>query len=115
VYELAIHINESADRELIPQRSINKAPSAELKPDQTDQDTLPPYIVLDAILERYVERIWSADQIIADGFDQTTVLQTIRRVDMNEYKRRQAPPGLRITSRAFGTGRRMPIASRIPR
>ncbi len=111
VYELARHINTSAGRAVIPPGTLTKPPSAELKPDQTDQDSLPPYDVLDAILEAYVEHHRSAEQIVAEGFDRSTVLDVIRRVDANEYKRMQAPPGIKVTSRAFGTGRRMPIAA----
>lgn len=108
VYELAGHLNR--DRELIPRRTIEKAPSAELRPDQTDQDTLPPYGVLDAILKLYVEESLGVEEIAARGYDREVVRWVARRVDVNEYKREQAPPGLKITSRAFGRGRRMPIA-----
>lgn len=110
VYSIARWINR--DREIIPRAIIEKPPSAELKPGQRDQDTLPPYDVLDAILERYVEQHWSAAEIIADGFDEQTVRWVLRRVDLNEYKRKQAAPGLRVTSKAFGSGRRMPVAQR---
>jgi NAD+ synthetase len=112
VYRLAEHINERAGREIVPRSTIIKPPSAELKPDQTDQDSLPPYDVLDAILERYVEREQSAAEIIAAGFEEAVVRDVIRKVDHNEYKRKQAALGLKVTSRAFGTGRRMPIAAR---
>jgi NAD+ synthetase len=110
VWELSRYINQEAGRELIPQSSIDKVPSAELRPNQTDQDSLPPYQILDEILHRYVEEERSAAQIIKDGFDEATVLRVIRLIDRSEYKRRQAAPGLRVTSRAFGIGRRMPIA-----
>lgn len=110
VYELARFINRR--REVIPQSTIDKPPSAELRPNQKDQDTLPPYEILDAILRLYVEENLSAPEIIAQGFDETTVRWVQRRVDLNEYKRAQAAPGLRVTSRAFGVGRRMPIAQR---
>jgi NAD+ synthetase len=110
VYALANYINRS--RETIPLSSIRKAPSAELRPGQTDQDTLPPYDVLDAIIAGYVDEGLSADQIIAAGHDRKTVEWVIRAVNRNEYKRRQASPGLKVTSRAFGTGWRMPIAAR---
>ncbi|HEX3355682.1 MAG TPA: NAD+ synthase [Tepidisphaeraceae bacterium] len=110
VYELSRFINTSAKRELIPQNSITKAPSAELRPNQTDQDSLPPYEVLDAILHRYVEEEKGVQEIIADGFDEATVMRVIKLIDRSEYKRRQAAPGLKVTSRAFGFGRRMPIA-----
>lgn len=107
VYELAKWINR--EREIIPHNSIDKPPSAELRPDQKDQDTLPPYEVLDAILELYVEYQLSSDEIIARGFAEQTVRWVQRRVDLNEWKRHQAAPGLRVTSKAFGIGRRMPI------
>src|SRR5512139_2635172 len=96
---------------VIPQRVIDRPPSAELAPDQKDSDSLPPYEVLDAILEMYVERDLSANAIIAQGFDEATVRRVIRMVDRNEYKRRQAAPGVRITRRAFGRDRRYPITS----
>ena len=89
-----------------------KPPSAELKPDQEDQDTLPPYDALDEILARYVERQESPCGIVSAGFDGQIVRDVVRRVDRNEYKRRQSPPGLKVTSRAFGVGWRMPIAAR---
>jgi len=95
---------------IIPRSTIEKAPSAELKPNQKDQDTLPPYEILDQILQLYVEENLSARDIISHGFDEKTVHWVQRRVDLNEYKREQAAPGLRVTSRAFGIGRKMPIA-----
>jgi NAD+ synthase (glutamine-hydrolysing) len=110
VYDLARWINR--DREIIPRSTIEKAPSAELRPGQTDQDTLPPYEILDEILRLYVEENLGARDIIAHGFDEKTVRWVQRRVDINEYKREQAAPGLKVTSRAFGVGRRMPIAQR---
>jgi len=110
VYALANHINRS--REMIPLSSIRKPPSAELRLDQTDQDTLPPYDVLDAIIAGYVDEGLSAEKIVAAGHDPKTVEWVIRAVNRNEYKRRQAAPGLKVTSRAFGTGWRMPIAAR---
>jgi len=110
IYDLAEHINANAGRELIPRNSITKPPSAELRPNQTDQDSLPAYDVLDAILYRYVEEEKGAADIIAEGFDAPTVIRVMRMVDRSEYKRRQAAPGLKVTSRAFGFGRRMPIA-----
>jgi NAD+ synthase (glutamine-hydrolysing) len=110
VYELARHINR--ERELIPEATIAKPPSAELRPDQLDQDTLPPYDVLDRILAMYVDDGASASDIIASGFDAETTRWVVRAVNGNEYKRRQAAPGLKVTSKAFGTGRRMPIAAR---
>jgi NAD+ synthetase len=112
VYRLAEFLNLSAGRDLIPRRTIEKPPSAELRPDQTDQDTLPPYELLDEILRLYVEENQGAAAIIACGFDEETVRWVIRRVDLNEYKREQAAPGLRVTGRAFGIGRRMPLAQR---
>ncbi len=121
VWELARWINTSPDSPLrkqygtpvIPDASITKVPSAELRPNQTDQDSLPTYEVLDQIVERYVERDQSASQIIAEsGIDAETVLRMVRLIDLNEYKRKQAAPGLKVTGRAFGFGRRMPIAQR---
>src|SRR5436189_664683 len=110
VYELARWINR--EREIIPRSTIEKPPSAELKPNQKDQDTLPPYEILDEILQLYVEENLSARDIIGRGFDENTVRWVQRRVDLNEYKREQAAPGLKVTSRAFGLGRRMPIAQK---
>ena len=118
VYELARWINSDysarsgAKREIIPRSTIEKAPSAELKPNQKDQDTLPPYEILDQVLQLYVEENLSARDIIARGFDEKRVRWIQRRVDLNEYKREQAAPGLKVTSRAFGIGRKMPIAQR---
>src|SRR5881409_247334 len=97
---------------IIPRSTIEKAPSAELKPNQKDQDTLPPYEILDQILQLYVEENLSARDIISHGFDEKTVRWVQRRVDLNEYKREQAAPGLKVTSRAFGLGRKMPIAQK---
>src|SRR6266568_3258496 len=99
-------------REIIPKSIIEKPPSAELKPDQKDQDVLPPYEILDEILRLYIEDNLSARDIINHGFDENTVRWVQRRVDLNEYKREQAAPGLKVTSRAFGIGRRMPIAQK---
>jgi len=118
VYELARWINSDyasrggRRREIIPRSTIEKAPSAELKPNQTDQDVLPPYEILDEILRLYVEENLSARDIITHGFDEKTVRWVQRRVDLNEYKREQAAPGLKVTSLAFGVGRRMPIAQK---
>jgi NAD+ synthase (glutamine-hydrolysing) len=109
VYGLAEWRNR--DGEIIPQSIIDKPPSAELRPDQKDTDSLPPYAVLDPILERYVERDWSIEQIVADGFDRDVVARVARMVDRNEYKRRQAAPGVRITRKAFGKDRRLPITN----
>ena len=110
VYEVSRWINR--EREIIPWNTLDKPPSAELRPDQKDQDTLPPYEILDAILELYVENQLSADEIISRGYEEATVRWVQRRVDLNEWKRHQAAPGLRVTSKAFGIGRRMPIVQR---
>ena len=110
IYELARWMNRNL--EVIPKSTIEKPPSAELKPNQKDQDTLPSYDVLDEILQLYVEENLSARDIIARGFDEKTVRWVQRRVDLNEYKREQAAPGLKVTSRAFGMGRKMPIAQK---
>jgi NAD+ synthase (glutamine-hydrolysing) len=111
VYELSNHLNRNG--ELIPGAIMDKAPSAELKPDQKDQDTLPPYPILDEILHCYIEEGYSAARIVERGFDPETVEWVIRTVDRNEYKRRQAAPGLKVTSKAFGAGRRIPIAKKL--
>jgi NAD+ synthase (glutamine-hydrolysing) len=95
----------------IPERVIERPPSAELRPDQKDEDSLPPYDVLDRILELYVEHDYSAEAIIAEGIDRAHVERAVRLVDLNEYKRRQAPVGVRITRRGFGRDRRYPITS----
>jgi NAD+ synthetase len=112
VYDLARAVNRAAGRALIPLRTIEKPPSAELRENQTDQDTLPPYELLDNILEQYVERDLAVEDIVAMGFDRPTVVRVARMVEAAEHKRKQAPVGLKVTSRAFGTGRRMPIAAR---
>ena len=109
VYRLARHRN--AISPVIPERVLARPPSAELAPDQKDTDSLPPYEILDGILERYVEQDQGLEEIVAAGYDPQTVWQVIRMVDRNEYKRRQAPPGIRITPRAFGRDRRYPITS----
>ena len=108
VYALSEHINR--DGELIPRNTITKPPSAELRPDQKDQDSLPDYDLLDAILEAYIVDHCAPDEIIAQGYDAEWVHWVIRKVNFNEYKRRQAPPGLKVTRKAFGQGRRYPIA-----
>jgi NAD+ synthase/NAD+ synthase (glutamine-hydrolysing) len=108
VYEVAAWVNR--EREIIPAAVITKAPSAELRENQTDQDSLPPYDVLDDILERHIERYQSADEIVAAGFDEPVVRRVLDLVRTAEFKRRQAAPGLRISERAFGTGWRMPVA-----
>jgi len=110
VYRLARFINR--DREIIPDSSIQKPPSAELRPDQTDQDSLPPYDILDAILNEYIVNTRSTQEIVAMGFSEEVVRKIVRLIDVTEYKRRQAAPGLRITTKAFGVGRRIPIAQR---
>jgi NAD+ synthase (glutamine-hydrolysing) len=110
VYRLARYLNRNG--EVIPESTISKPPSAELRPDQLDQDSLPPYDVLDAILEDYVDEGRSLAEIIAAGADEETARWVVGAVNRNEYKRRQAAPGLKVTSKAFGTGRRMPIAAR---
>ncbi len=110
VYELARLINREG--EVIPTRILQKPPSAELKPDQVDQDDLPPYDILDGISKAYIEDNKGPDEIIALGFDPTIVRETVCRVDRNEYKRYQAPPGLKVTTKSFGYGRRYPIAQR---
>ena len=110
VYALSRWINR--EKEIIPLSSIEKAPSAELRPDQTDQDSLPPYETLDAILKGYVEEGLSRVDLVAQGFEQAVVNDIVRKVDLNEYKRKQAAPGLKITPLAFGVGRRIPIVQK---
>jgi NAD+ synthase (glutamine-hydrolysing) len=110
VYALARWINR--EREIIPVSTIEKPPSAELRPDQTDQDSLPPYDVLDAILKGYVEEGLSRRDLVAQGFAEAVVNDIVRKVDLNEYKRKQAAPGLKITPLAFGVGRRIPIVQK---
>jgi NAD+ synthase/NAD+ synthase (glutamine-hydrolysing) len=116
VYELARFINSewarAGKQAPIPESSITKPPSAELRPNQKDQDSLPPYEILDAILQQYVEEEKSVAEIIGMGFEEATVMRVARLVDLAEYKRKQMAPGLKVTSRAFGFGRRMPIAQR---
>jgi NAD+ synthase (glutamine-hydrolysing) len=111
VYEISAHANARAGRELIPRSIFERPPSAELRPGQTDQDSLPPYPVLDAILEAYVEGDQSLPEIVARGFDEATVRRVIALVDRNEYKRRQGPIGIKITPRAFGRDWRLPIVN----
>ena len=110
LYEIAAYVNR--DHIIIPTRTLEKAPSAELRPDQVDQDSLPPYDVLDRILELYVEENRDLDEIVEQGFDRAVVSDLLQRIDRNVYKRRQAAPGIKISSKAFGTGRRFPIAAR---
>lgn len=112
VYELASHRNRRGEKRVIPSRVIAKPPSAELRPNQKDIDSLPPYEILDPILEAYVEQDQSPEMILARGWEIGTIEELIRKVDRNEYKRRQAPPGVKITPRAFGKDRRLPITNR---
>jgi NAD+ synthase (glutamine-hydrolysing) len=112
VYDLVRRRNETAGRELVPASVLERAPSAELRPDQRDEDSLPPYELLDRILEAYVERDQGREEMIAAGMPAQTVDEVIRLVDRSEYKRRQAAPGIRITPRAFGKDRRLPITNR---
>ena len=111
VYELSRYVNSL--KPVIPQSTIDKPPSAELRPDQKDSDTLPPYEILDNILEDYVEHYYSAERIAAErGYDLKVVRDVIRMIERSEYKRQQAAPGLKITRKAFGVGRRFPIAQK---
>ena len=112
VYRVAKWLNDERGRTLIPAAIFTKAPSAELRPNQTDQDSLPPYGVLDDILHLHIEQHRSAGDIVAAGFDEATVHRVLHMVRMAEFKRKQAAPGLKVTDRAFGTGWRMPIAAR---
>jgi NAD+ synthase (glutamine-hydrolysing) len=109
VYRLAAYVNRAG--EIIPARTIERPPTAELRPDQKDEDSLPPYAVLDPILERYVEQQQAPARIVAAGFDADTVRRVVRMVDASEYKRRQAAPGVKVSRRAFGRDRRYPITS----
>jgi NAD+ synthase (glutamine-hydrolysing) len=111
VLQLARYKNRQAGNEVIPSSVLNKAPSAELRPNQKDTDTLPPYEILDPILKAYVEDDVTVDQIVAMGFGSDTVTRIVRLVDRNEYKRRQAAPGIKITPRDFGRDRRLPITN----
>ena len=111
VYRLAEYVNR--ERERIPRASIDKPPSAELRPNQTDQDSLPPYEVLDPILELYVEDHASMEEIVSRGYAPEVVRRIVSLVTRAEYKRRQAAPGLILTRKAFGVGRRMPVAGRV--
>jgi NAD+ synthase (glutamine-hydrolysing) len=112
VYRVAQWLNETRGSRVIPEPILTKAPSAELRPNQTDQDSLPPYDVLDEILRRFIEKHESSDRIVAAGFDAETVRRVLRLVRSAEFKRKQAAPGLKVTDRAFGTGWRMPIAAK---
>jgi NAD+ synthase (glutamine-hydrolysing) len=113
VFELCRWRNSLPDGPVIPPQVITKPPSAELKPDQLDQDTLPPYDILDPIIEAYVEDDRTVAEITAMGFDEATVRRVVAMIDRNEYKRRQAPPGVKITPRAFGRDRRFPLAAKL--
>ncbi len=113
VYRIARWLNATRGRAIVPENTLTKAPSAELRPNQTDQDSLPPYDVLDAILERHVEHHQPADEIVAAGFEPATVKKVLSLVRRAEFKRKQAAPGLKVTDRAFGTGWRMPIAAKV--
>ena len=112
VFRLARHLNERSGRELIPSSIVERAPSAELRDNQLDQDSLPPYPALDQVLEAYVEQDRSREELSADGFDRDVVEQALELIDRAEYKRRQAPPGVRLTPKAFGRDRRTPITNR---
>ena len=112
VYELCRDRNARAGRELIPEAVLTKPPSAELRPDQRDDQSLPPYDVLDPILEAYVEDDRTRAELVGEGFDAELVRRITRLVDLAEYKRRQTPPGVRVTPKAFGKDRRLPITNR---
>jgi NAD+ synthase (glutamine-hydrolysing) len=112
VFRLARHLNERAGRELIPLTTIERAPSAELRADQRDEDSLPPYAELDRVLEEYVELDRSREELADDGFDRDVVERALSLIDRAEYKRRQAPPGVKLRPRAFGRDRRVPITNR---
>jgi NAD+ synthase (glutamine-hydrolysing) len=110
VYKIARWVNR--EREIIPDDSLTKPPSAELRPGQKDQDSLPPYEILDAILDLYVVKNLSQAEIIKHGFDATVVNDVVNKITFSEYKRRQAAPGLKVSPRAFGMGRRIPVAQK---
>jgi len=112
VYELAEHINSIGGRQIIPEDVITRPPSAELRPDQKDSDSLPDYDLLDKILKGYVEEDKSITELVAQGLPEDVVSKVIRMVDRNEYKRRLSPPGIKITPKAFGKDRRLPITNR---
>jgi NAD+ synthase (glutamine-hydrolysing) len=112
VFRLAEHLNERAGREVIPRSVIDRAPSAELRPDQRDEDSLPPYSELDRVLEAYVELDSSREELATDGFDPGVVERAVALIDRAEYKRRQAPPGVKLRPKAFGRDRRIPITNR---
>jgi NAD+ synthase (glutamine-hydrolysing) len=112
VFRLAKHLNERAGRELIPQSIIERAPSAELRAEQLDEDSLPPYATLDQVLEAYVELDSSREELTSNGFDPDVVERALAMIDSAEYKRRQAPPGVKLRPKAFGRDRRVPITNR---
>jgi NAD+ synthase (glutamine-hydrolysing) len=114
VFRLSRYLNERAGRELIPSSIIDRPPSAELRSEQRDEDSLPPYPKLDAVLEAYVELDRSREELLQDGFDHETVERALALVDRAEYKRRQAPPGVKLRPKAFGRDRRVPITNRWP-
>jgi NAD+ synthase (glutamine-hydrolysing) len=113
-YALSLDRNERAGREVIPRSIIDKPPSAELRPDQLDTDSLPPYDVLDPVIQEYIEDDRSIAELVEEGHDPDLVRRVARMVDRNEYKRRQAPPGVRVSPKAFGKDRRLPITNRWP-
>jgi NAD+ synthase (glutamine-hydrolysing) len=112
VFRLARYLNERAGLEVIPQSIVDRAPSAELRADQLDEDSLPPYPALDRVLEAYVEQDRSREELSGDGFDPDVVERAIALIDRAEYKRRQAPPGVKLRPKAFGRDRRTPITNR---
>jgi NAD+ synthase (glutamine-hydrolysing) len=112
VYRLVRWRNEREGRELVPNSVLERPPSAELRPDQLDEDSLPPYETLDRILEAYVERDEGIEALVAQGLPEDAVEEVLRMVDKAEYKRRQAPPGIRVSTKAFGRDRRLPITNR---
>jgi NAD+ synthase (glutamine-hydrolysing) len=112
VYRVAREVNRVEEREVIPDSVLDKEPSAELREDQRDTDSLPPYDILDPILEAYIEEDRGVAEIVASGFDEDDVRRVVQLVDRAEYKRRQAPTGIKVTGRAFGRDRRMPITNR---
>ncbi len=112
VYDVSRYINEEAGKDLIPVSTIEKPPSAELRPGQLDQDSLPPYVVLDGIINAYVEQKRSIEEIVKLGYKEEVVLDVVNRINGNEYKRNQAAPGLKVTAQSFGSGWRMPIAQK---
>ena len=112
VYELARWRNETSENEIIPTSIIDKPPSAELRPDQRDDQSLPPYDVLDPLLESYIEGDRTRIELVEDGYDSEIVEEIVKLVDRSEYKRRQNPPGVRVTKKGFGRDRRLPLVNR---